>query len=243
MTDTVEPVQASVLGLPIHLCDDFAGWLQERMEASAGTHVVTLNSEMAMLARQNSELAAAIRQADLVIPDGSGVVFYLRLRGILQARCAGIELAAEAVARLARLPAPHSVFFYGGMPGRAAAAARYWQQQYPQLEIGVQHGYIASERQAEFLEDLRARQPRLILVGLGVPRQESWIVRHRHLCPSATWIGVGGSFDIWAGAKSRAPGWMSNIHLEWLYRLYREPWRWRRMLVLPHFAFKSIIER
>ena len=81
------------------------------------------------------------------------------------------------------------------------------------------------------------------MVGLGVPRQEFWIAQHRHLCPQATWIGVGGSFDIWAGIKSRAPVWLRDNHLEWLYRLYQEPWRWRRMMALPEFALKAIAQR
>ena len=85
-------------------------------------------------------------------------------------------------------------------------------------------------------------QPKIIFVGLGVPRQEIWIREHRHLCPQATWIGVGGSFDIWAGVKLRAPGWLRDNNLEWLYRLYKEPWRWRRMLVLPQFAFKALVK-
>ena len=77
-------------------------------------------------------------------------------------------------------------------------------------------------------------------MGLGVPRQEYWIRQHRHLCPHAIWIGVGGSFDIWSGVKTRAPRWLRENHLEWLYRLYQEPWRWRRMLALPQFFLKAL---
>jgi len=63
------------------------------------------------------------------------------------------------------------------------------------------------------------------------------------LCPQAIWIGVGGSFDIWSGSKDRAPAWLANNNLEWLYRLYKEPWRWRRMLALPQFAVKAFVYR
>lgn len=232
------PTRAQIFELPLDLHADYAQWVQGLMDAGTGAHVVTLNSEMAMLARQHAELAAAIARAELVVPDGSGAVLYLRLRGIRQQRCAGIELAAEAVAR-----APGPIVFYGGEPGRAAAAARTWQQRYPHLEIRAQHGFLDESEQETFVETLAALQPRLILVGLGVPRQELWIARHRDRCPQAVWIGVGGSFDIWAGAKTRAPRWMCDAHLEWLYRLYREPWRWRRMLVLPQFAWEAWRER
>ncbi|HEY9835334.1 MAG TPA: WecB/TagA/CpsF family glycosyltransferase, partial [Vampirovibrionales bacterium] len=76
--------------------------------------------------------------------------------------------------------------------------------------------------------------------GLGVPRQEFWIRENRHLCPEAIWVGVGGSFDIWSGQKERAPVWLQRLQMEWAYRLYQEPWRWRRMLALPQFAWISL---
>ncbi|MBD0344706.1 MAG: WecB/TagA/CpsF family glycosyltransferase, partial [Coleofasciculus sp. Co-bin14] len=108
---------------------------------------------------------------------------------------------------------------------------------------GFQHGYLSPEAEQELKDGLKQKQPRVIFVGLGVPRQEFWIAQNRHLCPEATWIGVGGSFDIWAGVKSRAPRWLGDNHLEWLYRLYQEPWRWRRMRALPQFALKAITVR
>jgi N-acetylglucosaminyldiphosphoundecaprenol N-acetyl-beta-D-mannosaminyltransferase len=108
---------------------------------------------------------------------------------------------------------------------------------------GTQDGYLSPETETAFCQALRDWQPGLILVGLGVPRQEYWIAEHRHLCPNAIWIGIGGSFDIWSGTKTRAPAWLRDNHLEWVYRLYQEPWRWRRMLALPRFAWKAVVER
>ncbi len=238
MSEAAKPF--SVLGLPVHLMDDYAGWLRSRIKQGIGTHVVTLNAEMTMQAEHHATLAKIIRQAELVIPDGAGVVLYLRLlfrQGVR--RCPGIELAEsllnETEARL---------FFYGGAPGVAQTAAATWQQRVPSLSIvGTQHGYLAPEEVEKFKKTLTQLQPQLILVGLGVPRQELWIAQHRYLCPQATWIGVGGSFDIWAGVKSRAPAWLADNHLEWLYRLYQEPWRWRRMLALPQFARKALVYR
>lgn len=232
------PPQATVLGSPIHLLSDYPQWLLDRVHRQ-GVHVVTLNAEMAMQAEQNADLAAVIDRAELVIPDGSGVVLYLRLRGCKVQRCPGIELA-ESVLR--RLPADATVFFYGGAPGVTDRAAIEWQKRAPQLTVvGTANGYIAGEEQAQLLERLRSLQPNVILVGLGVPRQELWIAQHRSICPRAIWIGVGGSFDIWAGTKVRAPRWLRENHLEWTYRLYQEPWRWRRMLALPKFAWKAIV--
>ncbi len=235
------PDTASVLGLPIHLMPDYAGWLFNHLQARQGVHVVTLNAEMAMQGEQNAALARIIHQAELVIPDGAGVVLYLRLRGINAQRVPGIELAEMLLRRSPTTSPPSTVFFYGGAPGVAAAAAQRWQERIPGLHIvGTANGYLSATEQQDLQAQLKALQPNLILVGLGVPRQEFWIVQHRHLCPHAIWIGVGGSFDIWSGQKTRAPSWLRNNHLEWVYRLYQEPWRWRRMLALPKFAWRAL---
>jgi N-acetylglucosaminyldiphosphoundecaprenol N-acetyl-beta-D-mannosaminyltransferase len=241
--------QFLVMGLPIHLQANYADWLMMRLQQHQGCHVVTLNAEMSMQAEQNPVLFNIIRQAELVIPDGAGIVLYLRLYGKKVTRCPGIELAETLLQQTAAYNGGHSdqpltVFFYGGSPGVADAAAAICQQRFPGLAIvGIQHGYITPETEAAFLDTLVTLQPRVILVGLGVPRQELWISQHRHLCPDAVWVGVGGSFDIWAGTKQRAPTWFTDNHLEWLYRLYQEPWRWRRMLALPKFAWRSLVYR
>jgi len=233
--------QFPVLGLPVHLLDDYSSWLLSRLHQNRGTHVVTLNSEMVIQADGDPILASIIRKADLVIPDGSGVVLYLLLQGKRQRRCPGIELTESLLLQAGQLGESASVFFYGGKPEVADKAAAVWQQKVPGLAIaGTQHGYLSSDEQAEFLQTLKDLQPRLILVGLGVPRQELWITQHRHICPNSIWIGIGGSLDIWAGTKTRAPKWMRENNLEWLYRLYQEPERWRRMLALPQFAFRAL---
>jgi N-acetylglucosaminyldiphosphoundecaprenol N-acetyl-beta-D-mannosaminyltransferase len=231
--------QSSVLGLPIDLMDNYGDWLADRLRQGIGTHVVTLNAEMAISAEANPQLAQAIQSADLVIPDGAGVVLYLRLRGKKIQRCPGIELAEATVFEASR--SARSVFLFGGKPGIAAQAAERWQAARDLKVVGIQHGYLDPADEPEFLETLRQTQPDLILVGLGVPRQEFWIQAHRQICPRAIWIGVGGSFDIWSGSKTRAPGWLANNNLEWVYRLYQEPWRWRRMSALPLFAWKAIV--
>jgi len=235
------PEKFLVLGLPVHLLHDYAGWLCDR--AQQGCHVVTLNAEMTMQAERNPDLAKIIRQAELVIPDGAGIVLYLRLYGRRTQRCAGIELAESLLQRFGSAKLG-SVFFFGGAPTVAQTAADLWQKRLPDLAIaGTQNGFLTSATEPAFLQTLKALQPRLILVGLGVPRQEFWIAQHRHLCPDSIWIGVGGSFDIWAGVKLRAPEWFRKNHLEWLYRLYQEPWRWRRMLALPKFALRALVYR
>lgn len=233
----------SVLGLPIHLTKDYVGWLVARAQQQRGCHVVTLNAEMTMQAEINDRLAQIIQSAELIIPDGAGIVLYLQLYGRRVERRPGIELA-EGLLREFGTKSLGTVFFYGGQPGVAEQAAEALKQTLPGLRLaGVQHGFLKPEEQAAFDQQLQHLQPALILVGLGVPRQEFWVADHRHLCPHAIWIGVGGSFDIWAGTKERAPKFFRDNHLEWLYRLYQEPWRWRRMLALPQFAWRSLLYR
>jgi N-acetylglucosaminyldiphosphoundecaprenol N-acetyl-beta-D-mannosaminyltransferase len=229
----------SVLGLPIHIVPDYPNWLAAQLEQRLGTHVVTLNAEMTMQAEANATLAGVIRQANLVIPDGAGIVLYLKLYGRRVTKCAGIALAESVIYKAAEVS--QTVFFYGGKPGVAAKAGERWATQFPTLKVtGVADGYGGEPAEQEIIKLLAQLQPSVIFVGLGVPRQELWIAANRHICPNSIWIGVGGSFDIWAGTKDRAPAIFADNHLEWAYRLYQEPWRWKRMLALPQFAFKAL---
>ena len=234
------PTKFPVLGFPVDCLTDYRPWLANRIEQRQGTHVVTLNAEMTMQARETPPLADVIQAAELVIPDGAGVVLYLRLFGEQIERCPGIELAAQMLQKAAQ--SSWSVFFFGGAPGVADEAAQKWQQKLPGLKmVGTQNGFLTPEETEPFLNRLQQLQPQIIFVGLGVPRQEYWIAQHRHLCPHSIWMGIGGSFDIWAERSKRAPAWLCNNNLEWVYRLYQEPWRWRRMLALPRFAWLSLL--
>lgn len=233
------PHHLFVMGLPVHQSTDYVGWLLQSMRSGVGGHVVTLNAEMCVQAETNAELQQIIRNATLVIPDGAGIQLYFEwIQRTPLKRYPGIEFAVDV---LKQLQPTEPVVFYGGAPGMATAAANHWQQKFPDLNIAIaQHGYLSDTEQLDFQKQLQTLQPSFVFVGLGVPRQELWIAANRQLCPQTTWIGVGGSFDIWAGQKQRAPRWMCNNNLEWLYRLYQEPWRWRRMLALPKFVVRSI---
>ncbi len=228
--------QFAVLGMPVHIHENYRDWLVQKLQANQGAHVVTLNAEMTMQARKNSDLAKVIQRAELVVPDGAGIVLYLRSQGEKINRCPGIELSEQVVEIAARKQ--WRIFLLGGAPNVVDNVVDIWQQKWADIAIaGTHHGYFDDVLEKQVCEQLQSSQPDLILVGLGVPRQELWIHKYRHLRPDAVWIGVGGSFDIWAGTKTRAPEWFSKNNLEWLYRLYQEPWRWKRMLSLPHFVW------
>ncbi len=202
-----------------------------------------MNSEMIMQANQNPQLASIIQQADLVAADGAGVTLALKLNGIKQQRYAGIDLGAALLKVAGKQGADCPVAFYGGKPAILPKAVNFWQQQFPRLSVVIQHhGYITAVEQEQLLAELQAQQPRIILVALGIPRQEVWISEHRHLCPRSIWLGVGGSFDVWSGTKARAPELIQKLNMEWLFRLAQEPSRWRRILVLPQFVLLAIQE-
>ncbi|MEN9259452.1 MAG: WecB/TagA/CpsF family glycosyltransferase [Thermostichus sp. HHBFW_bins_43] len=234
----------SILGVNLHIAlpeaslERYTAWLEERLTAGQGVQVVTCNPEMVMLAHQNEQFAQVLQTAELVIPDGAGVVWALRRHRIPVRRVPGIELAESLI----QLSAQRGwrLALVGGKPAVNQAACQHWQAQFPRLSLWGYHGYFSVQQEAEILQALQEFQPQVVLVGLGSPRQELWIRARRGLLPQAIWIGVGGSLDIWAGEKERAPRWWRDHHLEWLYRLYQEPWRWRRMLALPRFAWRVL---
>ena len=227
------PDRARVLGIPVNICGDvFAAALA--LHGSGGGQVVTLNAEMTMAARAEPALAAVIESAELVIPDGAGVVWALGRQGYRVRRSPGIELARRLLEHGAGRG--WRVALVGSSPETMARLEERLTAEIPGLRLALAcHGYQSAETWPGIERRLQELQPDLVLVALGVPRQESWI--HNLQPRTGLWMGVGGSFDVWAGVKKRAPGWMGALRIEWLYRLLKEPYRWRRMLALPQFAW------
>ena len=228
-------------------CVDMAAALARIGELVAGrgpcAQVATVNPEFVMHARGDARFAAILESCDLCLADGIGVVWAARRAGCpLPERVTGSDLlprlAAECAARGWR------PFFLGAMPGVAEEAARRLATAHPGFEVaGVHAGTPEDAGDEEALRRIAAARPDLLLVAYGHPRQERWIARNRDRLPVPVAIGVGGSFDFAAGRVPRAPGWMRRIHLEWLFRLILQPWRIRRMAVLPAFALRVLRSR
>ena len=233
------PRRTHVLGLPVDVAPDL---LAEAiaLHDNGGGQIVTINAEMTMAGLEDPALGTAICAAELVIPDGAGVVWALARQGIRVARSPGIELAWALLAHAAA----HgwSVALVGASPAVMAALCQRLPRELPGLRLVLtEHGYQSAEAWPDVEQRLRELRPDLVLAALGVPRQELWIqAQPRPL--GGLWMGVGGSFDVWSGSKKRAPGWMGALNVEWLYRLIQEPTRWRRMLALPAFA-REVIRR
>ena len=200
-------------------------------------YMVTPNPEIVMAAWENAELHDAICNADLVIPDGIGVVKAARIIGTpLKERLPGIEIG-EAILEYAAQTGK-SVFLLGAKPGVADAAKEKMQETYPGLNVcGTNDGYFKDD--GPVVEKINAAQPDFLMVCLGAPKQECFMHDHRAELNVRLMIGLGGSLDGFAGTVRRAPKWMIRLQLEWLYRLLREPSRIGRMMRLPKFVFAA----
>lgn len=233
----------SLLGLPVDVAaiDRAADLCAAAIEdGGPPLRVLTLNPEMAMQARSLPELAGCFTGRTLVVPDGIGIVLAgWRRRWPKISRVPGIELLERLVAEAATRS--WVVFLYGGKPGMAEQAAAVLRGRYPELVVGgTAHGYLSAEQEAQLPERIRETGAKLIFVGLGVPRQELWLLANLEAAGARLGMGVGGSFDVIAGRIPRAPAIMRRLGLEWAYRVWREPRRWRRLLVLPRFLWHAV---
>ena len=216
--------------------------LEGRLDAGLRTFVITANPEFVMLCRSDREIGDIAARADLVVPDGTGAVLASRLLGDpLPGRAPGRLL----VDRLAALAAERglSIFLLGAAAGIAERAAQLLQARHPALRVAGTYAGSA-EDDADVVPRVAAAAPDILLVAFGMPKQERWISRNFANVPSARLaIGVGGSLDYLAGAATVPPGLVHAVGLEWLWRLIRDPRRWRRQRVLPLFALLVILRR
>jgi N-acetylglucosaminyldiphosphoundecaprenol N-acetyl-beta-D-mannosaminyltransferase len=205
--------------------------------------LVTVNPEFVMAAQTDAEFRHIINASALALPDGVGVWWASRHMGRpLPERIPGVDL----VERLAGLSAQrgYRLYFLGAMPGVADKAVEVLRTRHPELVVAGT--YAGSPRPAEeesIVARVRAVSPHILLVAYGAPTQDRWIARNMERLKVPVCIGVGGSFDYIAGVHPRAPGWLRRLGLEWLHRLITQPWRWRRMLVLPRFAWRVLWSR
>ena len=202
-----------------------------------GQHIIcTPNPEIVMEAQKDQELMNILHEADMVVPDGIGVVWASKYSEIrLTERVAGYDLGQNLMAELAATG--ETFYFFGGAPGVASTAARKMMKKYPGLKVvGVHNGYFDEKEEKRIIQDIKTKSPSILLVGLGAPKQEKWIYDNIRLTGAKVAIGVGGSFDVMAGNVKRAPKIFQKLGLEWFHRLITQPTRWKRMMRLPKFA-------
>jgi N-acetylglucosaminyldiphosphoundecaprenol N-acetyl-beta-D-mannosaminyltransferase len=236
-----EKKRAKIMDVPVDLVDKVQALeiIKDTISQKKKLHIVTINAEMIMLTREDAEFADILKKAGLLIADGSGVIWALRNQGIKLGKLAGIELAQSCITDTGA-----RVYLLGGQEETIKMAYENLTKASPDHNIvGYRNGYFKDEDDAKIIEEINALNTDILLIGLGVPRQEKWINRNINKITASVFIGVGGSFDVFSGKVKRAPKTMRNLHLEWLYRLYKEPWRWRRMLALPKFMGAVYMEK
>jgi N-acetylglucosaminyldiphosphoundecaprenol N-acetyl-beta-D-mannosaminyltransferase len=232
-----------ILGLGVdRLTYDEALARVERFIATGGPHqAITLNPEFVMLSRRDPTFRQVINRAALVMADGVGLLWAARWLGQpLPERVAGVDLVEKLAALSARRG--YGLYFLGAAPGVAERAIAVLQTRYPGMAaVGAYSGSPDPQEEDEIVERVRQARPDILFVAYGAPRQDKWLARNLPRLGVPVGIGVGGAFDFISGVAVRAPPWVQRLGLEWLHRLWREPWRWRRMLALPHFVLLVLL--
>ena len=232
--------QVNILGVNVDAVTmaEAVAHVTEAMDVRANVMIATANAEMIIRATHDEELRDILNAAALVVPDGAGTVWAARHLGhAMPERVAGYDLAQEL---LRRAPAEgRRIYFFGAAPGVAEKAKEKAEQLYPGIEIvGVRNGFFSPADNAAIITEIKAAHPDLLLVALGVPKQEKWIAAHLAALDVPAAIGVGGTLDVMAGVMKRAPYWMQRAKLEWLFRGLMQPKRAGRLLALPKFVLK-----
>ncbi len=230
----VDPVDAS---LALRRVSDY-------LKSPGCKQVVTINPEYVMLAGTSSRLMRLLNRAELNVPDGIGIVWASRRLGLpLAGRVTGADLLPQ-ICGLCESDG-HSIYLLGGAEGVARQAAANLQASFPRLEIaGTSSRDPDADTNHETIAEINSSGAAILAVAYGCPKQDFWIDRNRDLLTGVrVALGVGGAFDFIAGRVPRAPRLLRQAGLEWLYRLWLEPSRYRRMAALPRFGFQVLRSR
>ena len=244
------PASAYVLGVRVDRVTqlqvlDIIDQLISLRRASGNTlpcqQIVTVNTEFVMAAQKNSEFRQTINSAALAVADGIGVVWATRFVGYpTPERITGTDILVALAKRCAEKG--YRLFLLGAAPGIAEQAGLCLQALAPGLQLaGTYAGSPAPTEEDAIIERIHAANADILCIAYGAPAQDLWIYRNLSRLPAAIAMGVGGAYDFLSGRQRRAPQTMQRMGLEWLYRLYREPWRWKRMLAIPHFLLQVLL--
>jgi N-acetylglucosaminyldiphosphoundecaprenol N-acetyl-beta-D-mannosaminyltransferase len=229
----VNPAKIRILGIRVDRVNQSQALakIDQMVKSNLCHQIVTVNPEFILTAQKDKEFARIINQASLALPDGTGILWAAKRQGTeLEKRVTGADLVIQ-LARKRR----YSLFLLGGKPGVAKKASNTLMKRYQGLKIlgATDGGKITPKNishQRKLVEHINALKPDILLVGLGAPKQDKFIHRWQRQLKCKVGIGVGGTFDYIIGQPKRAPRWMQKLHLEWLWRLIREPKRSKRIL-------------
>jgi len=235
------PDTARVLGVRVDCLDATSALkrIEELVDAGGAHLVATVNPEFVMRAQEDAAFARILEHADLCLADGTGVVWAARRQGCdLRTPVTGVDLVQPIAAMCARRG--FRLFLLGAGEGVAAELAARLRDKNEGLELAAYAGSPDPRHDAEATRRIRDHAAQVLLIAYGSPAQEVWFDRLRDSLGVQVGVGVGGAFDYLTGRVPRAPAWMRRAGLEWLARLARQPWRVRRMAVLPVYAIKVL---
>ncbi len=223
--------------------DQALGLLEHTISSGQREAVSFINADCLNISVHDEEYRALLNSQYIVLPDGAGISIACRLIGKrMAANLNGTDLLPP-LCKLAR-EKEYKMFLLGAAEGVGERMKANLESTYPGLEIvGEQHGYFNHETDtSQVIAEINKLRPNIVLVAFGAPRQEKWIRQHIDQIDTNLMLGVGGLFDFYSGDKKRAPLWMRNVGVEWVYRLYLEPGRlWRRYIIgNPLFIYRMI---
>lgn len=231
-----------ILSIPInpYTMSETLSFIDKRIQDRQKTFIVTANAEIVMMANDNPIFRKLICLADIVLPDGAGVVWAGKYLGYhVPERVAGYDLVQNIFPLATQKK--YKVYFLGAAPSVASTAAKNILQKYPTLNIaGTHDGFFDKQEEEKIICEINNKQADILLVALGAPKQEQWIVDNMPKLCANIFIGIGGTFNVMAGTAKRAPLWMQKIGMEWFHRLLCEPTRILRMIALPKFVIKVL---
>lgn len=232
----------SLYGVPFSKMDmkETVAYLAEAIEAGRPNRVITGNPIMLMVGLEHPDFHRVLATADLVVPDGAGVVWAAnRLKQPVKERVAGFDLMHELLREGDRKS--WSAYLLGASPDIIQAAHDNLKAKFPGVRfVGYRDGYFKDSEDEDVIAAIREAKPDMLFVARSTMNQEPWIEKYADALGVPVIMGVGGSFDVVAGKLKRAPAIFRKLNLEWFYRLLQEPSRYKRMLVLPRFALKVI---
>ena len=242
-----------IYGVKVHntTLDESTKIIEEYLRGNNLRTIFTPNTEIVMAAKKDDGLKNMINRADLITPDGIGLIYASRIKKKpLIERVTGFDLSMKMleIANKNR----YSIYLLGGKEGIARKAGNNIKKEYPNIDVVGYHngyfkgshiGYKDNVEELNIIEDINNNNPDIIFVGLGFPRQEKWIDENKHRINAKVLIGNGGVMDVLSGNAKRAPEIFQKLGLEWLYRLIKNPSRIKRQFVLPKFLLEVIFKK
>jgi len=216
---------------------------QSLLVLNGSSCIFTPNSEIAQMCIDNEETMELFNGADMLIPDGEGIIIASKiLKTPLKEKVAGIDLA-EALVRES-VKNGYKIYFFGSKPGVAEEANKRLGEKYPGFcACGYRDGYFNEEDEAKIISDINETGADCVFVCLGAVKQEKWMAENKDKLCAKLLLGLGGSLDVFAGSVKRAPKIFIKLKLEWFYRLIKDPKRFGRMMSLPKFIFSTMIHK